>query len=82
VCAARQEQSAGLDVDVVGQAQRMPASWRRDRLGQGDIEAEDEALDDVLEEHFGLVVLGAVGGKPLVIVVLAKVVQEREDGWE
>ncbi len=46
------------------------------------IEAEDEALDEVLEERFCLVVLGAMGGKPFVIVVLAKSVQEGEDGRE
>ena len=46
------------------------------------IEAEDEALDEVLEERFGLFVLGAVGCKPFVVVVQAKVVQETEDGRE
>lgn len=50
--------------------------------GQGGIEAEDEALDEVLKERLGLVVLGAVGFKPFVVVVLAKVVQESEDGRE
>ena len=46
------------------------------------IEAEDEALDEVLEERFGLFVLGAVGCKPFVVVVQAKVVQESEDRLE
>jgi hypothetical protein len=46
------------------------------------IEAEDEALDEVLEERPGLVVLRAVSFKPFVIVVLAKGVQESEDGRE
>jgi hypothetical protein len=46
------------------------------------IEAEDEALDEILEELSGLFVLGAMGGKPFVVVVLAKVVQEGEDGRE
>ena len=50
--------------------------------GLDDIEAEDEALDEVLKERFGLVVLGAVGFEPFVVVVLAKLVQESEDGRE
>jgi len=50
--------------------------------GLDNIEAEDEALDEVLEERSGLVVLGAVGGKPFVVVVLAERVQEGEDGRE
>jgi hypothetical protein len=50
--------------------------------GLDGIEAEDEALDEVLEERSGLVVLGAVGRKPFVVVVPAKVVQESEDGRE
>lgn len=50
--------------------------------GLNSIEAEDEALDEVLEERSGLFVLGAVGCKPLVVVVQAKVLQESEDGRE
>ena len=50
--------------------------------GLDDIEAEDEALDEVLEERFGLFVLGAMGFEPFVVVVQAKVVQESEDGLE
>ena len=50
--------------------------------GLDGIEAEDEALDEVFEERFGLFVLGAVGFEPFVIVVLAKVLQESEDGRE
>jgi hypothetical protein len=46
------------------------------------IEAEDEALDEVFEERSGFFVLGAVGCKPFVVVVQAKVVQESEDGLE
>lgn len=46
------------------------------------IEAEDEALDEVLEERFSLFVLGAVGFEPFVVVVLAKVLQESEDWRE
>ena len=46
------------------------------------IEAEDEALDEVLEERFGLFVLGAVGFEPFMVIVQAKVVQESEDGLE
>jgi len=46
------------------------------------IEAEDEALDEVLEERSGIFVLGAVGGKPFVVVILAERVQESEDGRE
>jgi hypothetical protein len=42
----------------------------------------DEALDEVFEERFGLVVLGAVGFKPFVVIVPAKVSQEGEDGQE
>lgn len=42
--------------------------------GLDGIEAEDEALDEVFEERFGPVVLWAVGFKPFVVVVLAKVV--------
>jgi hypothetical protein len=112
VYSAPQNRSAGHDVDVVGQAQRVPAAGSQNggkvalvgRLVLGEahvvvdakdgifgseiaqwldgIEAEDEALDEVLEERFCLVVLGAVGFKPFVIVVLAKVVQESEDGLE
>lgn len=50
--------------------------------GLDGIEAEDEALDEVLKERFCLVVLGAVGFEPFVVVVQAKVVQESEDGRE
>jgi len=50
--------------------------------GLDGIEAEDEALDEVFEERFCMVVLGAVGRKPFVVVVLAKVSQESEDGRE
>jgi len=50
--------------------------------GQGGIETDDEALDEVLEERSGLVVLRAVGGKPFVVVVLAKALQEGEYGRE
>ncbi|MCX6676862.1 MAG: hypothetical protein NTU95_02815 [Methanothrix sp.] len=50
--------------------------------GLDGIEAEDQALDEVLEERFGLVVLDAVGFKPFMVIVLAKVVQESEDGLE
>lgn len=50
--------------------------------GLDDIEAEDEALDEILEESSGLFVLGAMGGKPFVVVVLAERVQEGEDGRE
>ena len=50
--------------------------------GLDGIEAEDEALDEVFEERFGLFVLGAVGCKPFVIIVQAKGVQESEDGRE
>jgi hypothetical protein len=42
----------------------------------------DEALDEVFEERFGLVVLGAVGFKPFVVVIQTKVVQESKDGQE
>jgi hypothetical protein len=48
--------------------------------GQGGIETDDEARDEVLEERSGPVVLRAVGGKPFV-VVLAKALQEGESGW-
>jgi hypothetical protein len=112
VRAACQKRSAGHDVDVVGQPQRVPAARSEhgrevafvrgpvlgkahivvdakdgvpgDELAQwlDDIKAEDEALDEVLEERFCLVVLWAVGGKPFVVVVLAKAVQESEDGRE
>jgi len=47
-----------------------------------EIETEDEALDEVLEERSGFFVLGAVGFKPFVVVVQAKVLQESEDGRE
>jgi len=50
--------------------------------GLDGIEAKDQALDEVLEERFGLVVLGAVGFKPFMVIVQAKVVQESEDGLE
>ena len=50
--------------------------------GLDGIEAEDQALDEVFKEHFGLVVLRAVGFKPFMVIVLAKVVQESEDGLE
>ena len=50
--------------------------------GLDGIEAEDEALDEVFEERFGLFVLGAVGCKPFMVIVQAKVVQESEDGRE
>jgi len=50
--------------------------------GLDDVEAEDQALDKVFKEHFGLVVLGAVGFKPFMVIVQAKVVQESEDGLE
>ncbi|MDD4446500.1 MAG: hypothetical protein PHN61_02350 [Methanothrix sp.] len=109
---ARQKRSAGHDVDVVGQAQGMPAAGsehdrevilvgrfvfgkahvardakdgilgREIAQGQGGIEAEDEAQDDVLEERSGIFILGAVGFKPLMVVVLAKGVQESKDGRE
>ena len=46
------------------------------------IEAEDEALDEVFEERSSLIVLGAVGCKPFVVIVQAKVVQESEDERE
>jgi len=46
------------------------------------IEAEDLALDEVFEERFGLFVLEAVGCKPSMVIVQAKVVQESEDGRE
>lgn len=112
VHAARQKRSAGHDVNVVGQAQRVPAAgsehggkvalvgWlvfgkahvvmdakdgilgRQIAQGLDGIEAEDEALDEVFEERFCLVVLGAVGFKPFVVVVLAKGMQESEDGRE
>jgi hypothetical protein len=49
--------------------------------GQGGIETDDEARDEVLEERSGPVVLRAVGGKPFV-VVLAKALQEGEYGRE
>lgn len=44
------------------------------KIAQGldGIEAEDQALNEVLEERSCLVVLGAVGCKPIVIVVQAK----------
>jgi len=57
-------------------------SWRPLPGGQGGIEAEDEAVDEVREERSGLVVLGAVGFEPFMVVVLAKGVQEGEDGRE
>ena len=50
--------------------------------GLDGIEAEDQALDEVLKEQFGLVVLGAVGLKPFVVIVLAKVVKKSEDRLE
>ncbi len=46
------------------------------------VEAEYQVLDEVREERSGLVVLGAVGCKPFMVVVLAKGVQEGEDGRE
>ena len=110
--AARQKRSAGHDVDVVGQPQRVPAAGsqhggevafvgrlvfgeahvivdakdgifsREIAQGPDGIEAEDQALDEVLKERFGLVVLGTTGFEPFVVVVQAKVVQESEDGLE
>jgi hypothetical protein len=65
---------------VVDEKDGVPGGEISQRLD--GIEAEDEALDEVLEECFGLVVLGAVGCKPFVVVVLAKVLQESEDGRE
>jgi hypothetical protein len=50
--------------------------------GLDGIEAEDQALYEVLKERFGLVVLGTMGFEPFVVVVQAKVVQESEDGLE
>ena len=50
--------------------------------GLDGIEAEDEVLDEVFEERSSLIVLGAVGFKPFVVIVQAKVVQETEDGLE
>jgi len=50
--------------------------------GLDGIEAEDEVLDEVLEERSCLFVLGAVGCKPFMVIVQAKVVQESEDGRE
>lgn len=37
--------------------------------GLDGIKAEDEALDEVLKKQFGLVVLGAVGFKPFMVIV-------------
>lgn len=46
------------------------------------VKAEDEILDEVFEEQFGPVVLGAVGFKPFVVIVLAKFVKKSEDWLE
>jgi hypothetical protein len=40
--------------------------------GLDGVEAEDEALDEVFEERFGLFVLGAVGFEPFMVIVQAK----------
>jgi uncharacterized membrane protein len=40
------------------------------------------ALDEIFEERSGLFVLGAVGFKPFVVIVLAKVVKKSEDRLE
>ena len=52
--------------------------------GLDGIEAEDEALDEVFEERFGLFVLGAVGFEPFVVVVLAKACRKAKMGgnWD
>ncbi len=54
------------------------------KIAQGldGIEAEDEALDEVLKEQFGPVVFCAVRFKPFVVIVLAKVVKKSEDRLE
>jgi hypothetical protein len=112
VHAARPRWASGHNMDVVGQAQRVPAAGSehggevalvggpvlgeahvivdaKDGVFGGQvaqvldwIEAEDEALDEVLKEQFGPVVLGAMGFKPFVVIVLAKGVEKSEDRLE
>jgi hypothetical protein len=50
--------------------------------GLDGIEAEDEALDEVLKELFGLIVFLAMGFKPFMVIVLAKFMQKIEDWLE
>ena len=54
------------------------------QIAQGlyGIEAEDQALNEVLKEHFGLIVFCAMRFKPFVVVVLTKIEQKSKDRLE
>ena len=46
------------------------------------VEAEDQALDEILKDRFGLVVFRAMRFKPFVVIFLAKLAQKIEDCLE
>ena len=46
------------------------------------VEAEDQALDEILEEHPGLIVFSAMRFEPFMVIVLAELAQKIEDRLE